>query len=66
MVNNQDPCSQIENDETTRTKYPKKSDSEDAEINKTSTVISVIKVINPSYFWLGSSCSDGSSSKNHG
>ena len=38
LINNQDTHSQIENDELPGAEYPKDSDSEDTEINKTSTI----------------------------
>ena len=34
LINNQDPHSQIENDETPEAEYPKQNDSEDTETNK--------------------------------
>ena len=37
-MNNQDPHSQIENDETTKAEYSNERDLEDAKINKTSAV----------------------------
>ena len=38
LVNNVDPYSQIENDETQRAEYPNKNYLEDAETNKTSAI----------------------------
>ena len=35
LINNQDPHSQIENDEIPEVEYPNNSDSEDTETNKT-------------------------------
>ena len=37
-INNQDPHSQIENDETPEAEYLNENDSEDTEINKTSAI----------------------------
>ena len=38
LINNQDPHSQIENNEIPGTEYPNDNDSEDTETNKTSTI----------------------------
>ena len=38
LVNNQNPHSQIENDEIPGAEYPNDNDSEDTETNKTSTI----------------------------
>ena len=38
LINNQDTHSQIENDEIPGAEYPNDNDSEDTEINKTSTI----------------------------
>ena len=37
-INNQDPHSQIENEETQEAEYPNENDSEDTETNKTSEI----------------------------
>ena len=39
LINNQDPQSQIENDEIPKTEYPNENDSEDTERNKISAVL---------------------------
>ena len=38
LIKNQDPHSQIENDETPEAEYPNENDSEDTETNKMSTI----------------------------
>ena len=38
LINNQNPHSQIENDETPEAEYPNENDSEDIETNKTSII----------------------------
>ena len=38
LIDNQDPHSQIENDEIPRGEYPNDNDSEDTKTNKTSTI----------------------------
>ena len=46
-VNNQDPHSQIENNETPWAEYPNENDSEDTETNKTSTIPNFMPQILP-------------------
>ena len=46
-INNQDPHSQTENDETPEAENPNENDSEDTETNKTSTVSSFMPQILP-------------------
>ena len=45
LINNQDADSQIENDETPRSKYPNGINSENTEINKTSAILNLIPKI---------------------
>ena len=47
LINNQDPHSQIENDEIPGAEYPNNNDSEDAETNKTSTIPTFMSQILP-------------------
>ena len=46
-INNQDPYSQIENDETSEAEYPNENDSGDTETNKTSAIPNVMPQILP-------------------
>ena len=46
-INNQDPQSQIENDETPEAKYPNENDSEDTEKNKNSVISNFMLQILP-------------------
>ena len=46
-INNQDPHSQIENDETPGAEYANENDSEDTETNKTSTIPNFMPQILP-------------------
>ena len=47
LINNQDPHSQIENEEKPGAKYPNESDSEKSETNKTSTLPNFMPQILP-------------------
>ena len=47
LINNQDPNSQIENDETSAAEYPNESDSEEGETNKTSALPNFMPQILP-------------------
>ena len=47
LINIQDPCSQIENDEIPGAEYPNDNDSEDTEKSKTSTIPTFIPQILP-------------------
>ena len=47
LINNQDPHSQIENDETPEAEYPNGNDSEDTETKKTSAVLTFMPPILP-------------------
>ena len=47
LINNQDPYSQIENDETSEAEYLNENDSEDTETNKTSTIPTFMPQILP-------------------
>ena len=47
MINNQDPHSKIENDETPALKHPNGNDSEDREINRTSAISNFMPKIFP-------------------
>ena len=47
LINNQDPHSQIENDETPGAEYPNESDSENEETNKTSALSNFMPQILP-------------------
>ena len=47
LVNNQDPHSQIESDETPETEYPIENEPEDTETNKTSAIPNFIPQILP-------------------
>ena len=47
LINNQDPHSQIENEEKPGAEYPNESDSEKSETNKTSTLPNFMPQILP-------------------
>ena len=47
LINNQDPHSQIENDETSEAGYSNENDSEDTETNKASTIPTFMPQILP-------------------
>ena len=47
LINNKDPHSQIENEEKPGAEYPNKSDSEESETNKTSTLPNFMPQILP-------------------
>ena len=47
LINNQDPHSQIENDETSEAEYSNENDSEDTETNKASTIPTFMPQILP-------------------
>ena len=47
LINNQDPRSKIENDETPALKHPNGNDSEDREINRTSAISNFMPKIFP-------------------
>ena len=46
-INNQNPHSQIENDETSGAEYPNENNSEDSETNKTSTISNIMPQLLP-------------------
>ena len=47
LINNQDPLSQIENEETSEAEYTNENDSEDTKTNKMSTIPTFMSQILP-------------------